>query len=152
MGSLNSSGIPIVTKQNITLRNEGGALVITSGLPPQGAMGVKVSTQQEVEGHNRSLAEFGTQVNEEVTQYSTVCIAPAKKTTSSDDATLNEALIARNLGKIAPDSGNQPEIANKPVSQRSAYHTGGRVVVRNSDDNSLVGRNANTGFIPGGES
>lgn len=149
MGSLNAPGsIPIVDKQNASWRNEGGALVSTSGLLPQtGPTSSKTSTLHDPQQQNRSEASFGTNANEERTQYSTLCIGPGKKVTTSDDASLEEGTISLNTGKIAPSSVDQPEIALKPVSQQSSYHTGNRLVVRNKDGG--VVRNDNTGFTPG---
>lgn len=151
MGSLNSPGsIDVVGKQNANFRNEGGSIVVTSGLFPQrGPTSSKVSTTHVPQGLNRSVAEFGTQPDRGVSQYSALCISPAKKITTSNDASLDVGLVSRTTNTVVPDSGNQPEIANKPVSQRSTYHLGGRVVVRNSDNDGLVGRNSNQGFIPG---
>jgi len=144
MGSLNAAGIPVVSKARGTLRNIGGAITTNTDSSIQGAMGVKTNTQQEVGGHNRPSAQLGTQPDREVQQYSVLCVAPAKKVTTSNDVSLSNGLISRDLGKIAPDSGTQPEIANKPISQRSAYNTGNRIVVRNSENNSLVARNGNS--------
>jgi len=150
MGSLNSPGsIDIVDKQNANWRNEGGAIVASSGLFPQGVTSQKISTVHLPQGHDRSSAEFGTQPNRATTQYSTLCIAPAKKIATSDDGSLNDGLINRHTEKVAPSSTDQPEIRLKPVSQRSTYNTGNKVVVRNSDDDSLVGRQGNDSFIPG---
>lgn len=149
MGSLNAPGsIQIVTKQNASWRNEGGALVTVSGLLPQtGPTSSKTSTLNDPQQQNRTAASFGTNANEEVTQYSTLCINPGKKVTTSDDASLTGGEISLNTGKVAPDATSQPEIALKPVSQQSSYHTGNKLVVRNKDGG--VTRNDNTGFTPG---
>ncbi len=143
MGSLSASGIPVVSKARGTLRNIGGAITTNTDSSIQGAMGIKTNTQQEVGGHNRPVSELGTRPDKEVQQYSTLCISPAKKVATSNEPSLDSGLVSRDLGKVAPDAGTQPEIANKPVSQRSTYHTGNRIVVRNSDDDSLVDRNGN---------
>lgn len=144
MGSLNAPGIPVVSKARGTLRNIGGAITTNTGRPVQGAMGVKTNTQQELQGQDRSTAAFGTQPDVEIQQYSTMCVAPAKKVATSNDASLEDGLVSRELGKVAPSAVDQPEIANKPISQRSTMHTGNRTVVRNSDDDSLVARNGNS--------
>ena len=151
MGSLNAPGaIDIVTKQNASWRNEGGAIVTTSGLFPQtGPTSVKPVTLIDPQPQNRSAASFGTNADEDLTRLSTLCINPGKKVTTSDDASLDEGTISLNTGKVAPDADNQPEIALLPVSQRSTYNLGATVVVRNSADNSLVERNSNQGFTPG---
>lgn len=143
MGSLNAAGISVVSKARGTLRNIGGAITTNTDSSIQGAMGIKTNTQQETEGHNRTAAELGTQPDVEVQQYSTMCVAPTKKVASSNDAALDTAPVSRDIGKIAPDSGTQPEIANKAVSQHSTYNTGNRTVVRNSDKNTLIARNDN---------
>jgi len=151
MPSLDAPGsVPVVDRQNASFRNEGGSLVVTSGLLPQtGPTSSKVSTALLPQGHDRSAAEFGTQPNRATTQYSTLCINPAKKVTTSDDASLTSGLISRATGKVAPTAGSQPEIALKPVSQRSTYHTGNKIVIRNSDDDSLVARQGNDSVRPG---
>ena len=151
MPSFDAPGsIPVVDKQNASFRNEGGALVVTSGLLPQtGPTSVKVSTLHLPQGHDRTAAEFGTQPDRVKSQYSTLCINPAKKVAQSDEKSLADGLVSRESGKVAPSAVDQPEIALKPVSQRSTYHTGGRVVIRNSNDNSLVGRKGNDSQRPG---
>ena len=118
--------------------------VINSGLPPQtGPTSSKVATILLPQGHDRSAAEFGTQPDRVKTQYSTLCINPAKKVATSDEASLADGLVSRQSGKVEPDAVNQPEIALKPVSQRSVYNTGSKIVIRNSDDDSLVARKSN---------
>lgn len=151
MGSLNSPGsIQIADKQNASWRNEGGALTVVSGLPAQtGPTSVKVSTLNDPQQQNRSAASFGTNTDEVTAQYSTLCINPGKKVTTSDDKSLQDGLIKLSTEKVAPTAVSQPEIALKPVSQQSTYHLGGKVVIRNSDDDSLIGRNSNQGFTPG---
>lgn len=151
MGSLNAPGaVQIADKQNANFRNEGGALVTTSGLLPQtGPTSQKISTLHDPQGFDRSAAEFGTQPPVGSSQYHTVCQSPAKKTSTSNDKSLAEGLISRATTTVAPSATDQPEIANKPVSQHSTYHLGGKVVLRNSDQDSLVGRRDNTGFTPG---
>ncbi len=142
MPSIDAPGsVPVVDRQNASFRNEGGSLTIVSGLPSQtGPTSAKVATILLPQGHDRSAAEFGTQPDRVTTQYSTLCINPTKKVATSDEVRLNDGVISRESGKVAPDAGNQPEIALKPVSQRSTYNTGGRIVIRNSDDDSLVAR------------
>lgn len=151
MGSLDAPGsIKIVDKQNANFRNEGGAIVTTSGLLPQtGPTSSKISTLHETQGFDRSAAEFGTQPDKDKSQYSTLCINPGKKVATSDDASLGEGTISLETGKVEPSAVDQPEIFLKPVSQRSTYHLGGKVVIRNSDTDGLVGRKDNTGFTPG---
>jgi len=145
MGSLNAPNIPVVDKQNANFRNEGGALVTTSGLAPQqGPTSQKTSTLGLPQGFNRSTAEFGTQPDTVISQYSTLCIGPAKKVARSNDQSLTDGLVSRNTGKVDPDADNQPEIALKSITQRSTYNTGGRVVIRNSENDGLIARQSNS--------
>jgi hypothetical protein len=149
MGSLNAPGsIPIVDKQNASWRNEGGALTTVSGLSVQsGPTSSKISTLNDPQQQNRSAASFGTNADEVKVQYSALCLGVGKKITTSDDASLDGGTVSLNTGKVAPDAGNQPEIALKSVSQKSTYHTGNRLVVRNL--NIDVVRNSSDGFTPG---
>ena len=149
MGSLNSPGsINIAAKQNASWRNEGGAIASESGLAVQsGPTSQKTTTLIDPQQQNRTAASFGTNADRTLTQYSTLCISPGKKVTTSDDASLDTPAISLNMGKVAPDATSQPEIALKPVSQQSSYHTGNRLVVRNKDGG--VTRNSASGFTPG---
>ena len=151
MGSLNSPGdIQIVDKQNAAFRNEGGSLVVTSGLLPQtGPTSSKVSTTLLPQGHDRPVAEFGTQPDRAIVQRSVTSSSPVVKVTSSEDKDLDGLLVDRHTEVVAPTAASQPEIANKPVSQHSTYHTGGRVVIRNSNHNNLIARQANDSVRPG---
>jgi len=143
MPSFDAPNIPVVDKQNTSLRNEGGALVTTSGLAPQtGPTSVKTSTIIDPQGHDRSAADFGTQADREKTQYSTLNLGAAQKVTTSDDASLTDGDIKKTSGGPAPSAVSQPEIRNKPISQRSTYNTGGRIVVSDSRHDNLIVRHS----------
>jgi hypothetical protein len=144
MTSLDALNIPVVPKQNTSLRNEGGSLVTTSGLAPQqGPTSIKTTTVLDPQPHDRDVASFGTQVNETTVQYSTLNVGRAQKVTTSDDASLTDGDISFTSGGPAPTATSQPEIANKPISQRSAYNTGNRIVISDSDSSSVVERHSN---------
>ena len=150
MGSLNAPGISIVSKTNTSLRNQGGAFTVTAIRNPQtGPTSLKTTTQGLPQGFNRSVAEFGTQPDSIVSQYSTLCINPAKKVTRSNDQSLSDGLVSRVTTKVVIDGNNQPEVALKLITQRSTYNTGGRVVIRESTTDGLISRQSNQGFTPG---
>ena len=144
MSSLDAPNIPVVPKQNTSLRNEGGALVTTSGLAPQqGPTSTKTSTFHDPQTHDKSAAEFGTQVDEEKTQYSTLNLGGTQKVTTSDDASFTEGDIKITSGGPAPTAVSQPEIANKPISQRSVYNTGNKIVISDSRSSNVITRHPN---------
>lgn len=151
MPSLDAPGdIPVVDKQNTSLRNQGGALVTTSGLLPQkGPTSEKTSTIIDPQGHDRSAASFGTQADRDKTQYSTLNLGETQKVTTSDEASLTDGNIKSTTGGPEPTAENQPEIRNKSVSQRSAYHTGGKIVINDSGHDNVVERKANDSVRPG---
>ena len=149
MPSFDAPNIPVVNKQNTSLRNEGGALVTTSGLLPQGETSVKTSSIHDPQGHDRSAASFGTQADREKTQYSTLNLGGTQKVTTSDDASLTDGDIKTTSGGPVPTALSQPEIRLKPVSQKSTYHTGGKVVIRNSDNDNDIVRQSNDSTRPG---
>jgi len=151
MPSFDAPGeVPVVNKKNISLRNQGGALVTTSGLLPQtGPTSVKTSTIHETQGHDRAAADFGTQADRVKTQYSTVNLGVTKKTTTSDDSTLASENIKTTLGGPVPTAQSQPEIRLRSVSQRSTYNTGAKIVIRDSNHDQLIDRKSNTGERPG---
>ncbi len=145
MPSFDAPGIPIVPRQNTSLRNEGGSLVTTSGLAPQqGPTSTKSSTVLDPQPHDRSAASFGTQVNRTTVQYSALNVGGAQKVTTSDDASFTDGDISLTSGGPAPTATSQPEIANKPISQRSVYNTGNKIVVSDSDTSGVIERHENS--------
>lgn len=152
MGSLNSAAISVVSKDNKTIRNQGGSIVTTRLNDAQtGPTSSKTSTTFNPDVVFRSEAELGTQPDENIAQRSTVRLGGLEKIATSDDASLSHGLINRFIGGVAPDENNQPEIGLKGVSQNSSYHTGNRIVVRNSDDDGLISREDNASVRPPGE-
>lgn len=142
MGSLNSPGIPIVTKQLVSHRSLGRNIAVTSGINPYGHESRRGPIESGCDEYSRSLALYGTQSTPAID--SVVSEGRFIKQYRSDE----DAVVSRDLGQVPLTSGNNPEINLKPVSQRHAAHRGNRVVVQDSSDDTLVEREQNTSVRP----
>ncbi len=136
MGSLNSNGTKIV-RQNVTYRNIGNYVSATSGLIPNG--------RDEVVSDNGSVPFLrGTDADQEVTQYTTINLAPTKKITN----TVDDSLVSRNTTVLPVSASGNPEISLIPVRDYSDRHTGNRVVLGDASDDTVITRRDNTSFRP----
>lgn len=145
MGSLNSSGVPVVPKQNVGFRRYGRYTVVGSGTNPHGANNYELPTIKESEpqflpGYTKGMIS-GIYSQD---FYSTVNMFPPVKIYDS----VTDSGILRNGSGIAPASGAQPEIGLKPVSQNFSFHTGARIVTANSDQDAVLSRAPSSGFRP----
>jgi len=143
MGSLNASGIPVVSKSRLFVRRYGRCAIVSSGTNPYGAGSSEtIKTEPPLTlmiGFTSGIiaADFYTEMD----------ISPAIKVTNSANS---GEVIARYLGKIPPSGNSQPEIYLKPVSQNSSFHAGGRIITANSDRDTIVSRTMNSGTRPPG--
>lgn len=135
MGSLNSSSVTVVSKSNVSTRQIGRSITKTEGLIPNVEEAAILTPPLSA----RSSGELGTQVDEDVAQRSTLGLLNQTKVAQST----NDSLVNRAIGNVAPDATSQPEINNKPVSQRYATNSGGRIIVRDSDADTLISREEN---------
>lgn len=142
MASLNFDG-SIKTPDNTSYRNIGRAITSTSGVLPNDKGPLVLSTPT----WGRSEVEFGTNADKETVQYSTLEHASADKVAESIDDTVVKLSISN---AFKPTETDQPEIANKPVSQHGAVHTGNGIAIRNSEADALVSREGNDSVRPPG--
>lgn len=136
MGSLNLDG-SIKTFANRTYRNVGGSVNQTDDETPN----AKSITVNDVPSYARTAADFGTQPDFDISWYNTVSLVVVKKVTTAD----GDALIDRIDSKTSVAASEQPELQNKAITRRGTVNTGNRAVIRDSGDDSLVGRRDTTG-------
>lgn len=144
MASLNAPGIPVVPKQLVGFRSYGRNIAVTSGTNVHAQASVTLPVVRGVPAYARASGDFGTQSND--AKESTLHQSRFVKVAESIDDTL----VSRTLGQIAPDSGNQPEIALKDITQRWVGHQGGRIVIQRSDTDTILSRERNDSVRPGG--
>ena len=101
----------------------------------------KSITVNDVPSFARTAADFGTRPDFDVSWYGTVCLTVVKKITTAD----GDALIERVDSKVQVAASEQPELQNKAITRRGTVNTGNRAVVRDSGDDSLIGRRNTTG-------
>lgn len=145
MASLNAVGIPVVQKQLASFRSYGGNIAITTNLNPFGQDSVRTATVSGIPAAERSVASFGTQ--SEPAEKSTLRHADFVKRTES----IGDTTESRVIGGVAPDAGNQPEIALLDITTRHVDHRGERVVEQDTATDTVISRSKNTSERPGGE-
>lgn len=144
MASLNAPGISVVSKQLVSFRSYGRNIAVTSGTNVHAQASVRLPVVQGVPAYARASGDFGTQSSD--AKESTFHQLRFVKVAESIDDTL----VNRTLGQIAPDSGNQLEIALKDITQRWNDHQGGRIVIQRSDTDTILSRERNDSVRPGG--
>jgi len=141
MGSLNASGISVVSKNRLFLRSYGRNTVTSSGTNPYGAGSSEIlNTAPPLE----YMIGFTSGIVRE-DFYVALDINPPIKIVDT-----RSGVLSRHMGTVAPTSGTQPEIALKPVSQNSSFMTGARIVTTNSDTDTVISRASNSGVRPPG--
>ncbi|TFH25939.1 hypothetical protein E4G67_00030 [Candidatus Bathyarchaeota archaeon] len=144
MGSLNAPGILVVSKQNVGWRSLGRNIVVTSGTNPYQQASVRAPGIMGVPADARSAADFGTQSTPATESF--LQMGFVKHTESVDDTTVKKV-----LGDIAPDAGNQPEIALINTTTKREDHRGNRIVEQDTRQDTVLRRISNEGTRPGGE-
>jgi hypothetical protein len=145
MGSLNSSGVLVVPKQNAGWRSHGRNIVVTSGTNPYGQASVRAPGVRGVPTYARDSGSFGTQSTPAVESFLHLTRL-VKHTESVGDTTVN-----RILGQVVPDSGNQPEIALIDITTKRMDHRGNKIAEQDTHQDALLRRISNEAERPGGE-
>ena len=143
MASLNASGVSVVPKQNVGWRSYGRNIAVTSGSNPYGQDSISLAVVEGVPAYARASVDFGTQSTPVVDSFLREG-GLVKHAESVDDT-----VVARILAEVPITSGNQPEVALKPITQRSVNHNNNKLVIRESERDGLVSREDNQGFTPG---
>jgi hypothetical protein len=145
MGSLNASGIQVVSKQNVGWRSYGRNIAVTSGTNPHQQASVRAPKICGVPAYARTSGSFGTQSTPATESFLRLSRF-VKHTESVDDTVVN-----RVIGQIAPDSGNQPEIALLDITTKRDDHRGNRIVEQDTRQDTILRRIRNDSTRPGGE-